>query len=128
MLKRMIAGVMTFIALLCFTIESEAADSYRNNKDTWLIYLYICGSNLESDSRRSTKDIADIQQIQLPLNVKILIAAGGAKKWYHPTIKDGGDGIYLYSSKGLEKLADLKGSMGAPETLEKFLKFGEEKN
>lgn len=134
MLKRTFAAVMTFVALFCFTVAGEAAQS--NN---WLIYWYVCGSNLESGGNLATKDIAEMQHVKLPPNVKILIYASGLplvqteensppeeQPYHHPAIKVGGDGIYLYSSSRLEKVADFNENMGDPATLVEFLQFGEE--
>ncbi|MBQ9486967.1 MAG: hypothetical protein IJU91_04075 [Selenomonadaceae bacterium] len=134
MLKRTFAAVMTFVAMFCFTVAGEAAAS--NN---WLIYWYICGSNLESGGNLATKDIAEMQHVKLPPNVKILIYASGLppvqtdenappeeQPYHHPAIQAGGDGIYLYSSSRLEKVADFNENMGDPATLAEFLKFGEE--
>lgn len=98
MLKRTFAAVLTFVAMFCFTVAGETAQS--NNI---LIYWYICGSNLETDLHYATKDIAEMQHVKLPPNIKVLICAGGTNQWHHPTLKSGGDGIYLYSSNRLEK-------------------------
>ena len=98
MFKSIIIATMAFIAMISLALNVEAAKS--NN---WLIYLYNCGSNLESGAHYATKDIAEMQQVKLPSNVKILINAGGTTHWHHPTLNEGGDGIYLYSSNHLEK-------------------------
>ena len=93
MLKRTFAAVMTFIALLCFTIAGETA---QNNNI--LIYWYICGADLETNGHGATKDIAEMQHVKLPPNVKILIYASGLplfqkdenvppeeQQYHHPT-------------------------------------------
>lgn len=72
-----------------------------------------------------------MEKIKFPTNVKVMICAGGSDIWHHPTIKAGGDGIYLYSNNRLEKQADWnsetgKANMGDPGTLETFLRYGEE--
>ncbi len=128
MLKRTLTALMTLAAMFCFTIAGEA--SQNNN---WLIYWYICGSNLEWNLNLATKDIAEMQHVKLPPNMKVLIYASGVPstedgqtQWHHPTIKAGGDGIYLYSSNRLEKVADFNENMSDPATLVEFLKFGEE--
>lgn len=123
MLKRTFAAVMTFVALLYFTIAGEAATS--NN---WLIYWYVCGTDLETNGHGATNKIAEMEHVKLPANMKILICAGGTTQWHHPTIQAGGEGYYLYSSNRLEKVADFneKVSMGDPATLANFLKFGED--
>ena len=120
---------LTALITILWSVTCTAAEKSNN----WLVYWYICGSNLERDFHYATKDIAEMQHVKLPPNVKILINAGGLppnnnglKKWHHPTLKEGGDGIYLYSSNRLEKLVDKNANMGNPATLANFIKFGEE--
>ena len=123
MFKRTIAILMIFAAVLCFTVKVDAV----SKNDTWLIYWYICGAdNLEGEAHLSTLNIAELQEVNMPPNVRVLLLAGGTHVWNHPTIKEQGDGIYLYSANGLEKVADLEADMGNPDTLAQFLKYGEE--
>lgn len=131
MFKRTIAALTVLVAMLCFAVKVDAADGYTKD-DTWLIYWYICGSNLESGGRSATRNIAEMQHVKLPPNVKVLIAAGGTTKWHHPTLAAGGDGIYLYAASRLEKQVDWNTNpkkpdtnMGNTNTLEQFLEFGE---
>ncbi len=128
MFKRTIVAVITFAALLCFTVTGDAADVRLGKDDTWLVYWYICGAdNLEGIGHLATKDIAEMQKVKLPPNVKVLIYAGGTNLWHHPTIAANGDGIYLYSSNRLEKQVDgYANNMGDPNTLASFLKYGED--
>ena len=126
MFKRTIAAMLILAVTLCLGVKVDAADTRHTKDDTWLVYVYLCGSDLESNGHVSTKNIAEIQKVKLPPNVKVLIATGGATQWHHPTIKAGGDGIYLYSGSRLEKQADWNSDMGKPATLADFLKFGEE--
>lgn len=125
MFKRMIVNFAVLAAFFCMALKVDAADTQKA-EDTWLIYWYICGSNLESGSHYATKDIAEMQQVKLPPNIKVLINAGGTTQWHHPTLKAGGNGIYLYSSNRLEQLVSRTANMGDPATLANFLKYGEE--
>ena len=125
MFKRTIAAIMILAATLCPAVKVDAAERHKQD-DTWLVYWYICGTDLESDSHSATADIGEMQHVKLPPNVKVLIYAGGTTKWHHPTIKSGGNGIYLYSSNRMEKRAHRNENMGDPNTLASFLKYGEE--
>ena len=126
MFKRTITALMILAAMLCLTAKVDAAARYSKD-DTWLVYWYICGAdNLEGEAHFSTLNIAELQEINMPPNVKVLLLAGGTHVWNHPTIKEQGDGIYLYGTNGLEKLVDLEADMGNPDTLAQFLKYGEE--
>lgn len=123
MFRRTIAALMILAAMFCLTVNVNAADK----NDNWLVYWYICGAdNLEGEAQFSTMNISELQEVNMPPNVRVLLLAGGTHVWNHPTIKEKGDGIYLYSANGLEKVADLEADMGNPDTLAQFLKFGEE--
>lgn len=134
MFKRTIAAIMILAAVLCLAAKVDAADTRHTKDDTWLVYWYICGAdNLEGEARFATRDIAEMQQVKLPPNVKVLIAAGSTQKWHHPTIKAEGHGIYLYSRNHLEKQVDWNvnpnepdTNMGDPDTLASFLRYGED--
>ena len=134
MFKRTIAVIAILAALLCTAVNVDASDTRHTKDDTWLVYWYICGAdNLEGGGHLATKDIAEIQRVKLPPNVKVLIAAGSTQKWHHPTIKAEGHGIYLYSRNCLEKQVDWNinpnepdTNMGDPDTLASFLRYGEE--
>ena len=134
MFKRTIAAMLILAVTLCFGVKVDAADTRDKQDDQVLIYWYICGAdNLEGDSNNATRDIGEMQRVRFPSNVKVLIAAGSTQKWHHPTIKDGGHGIYLYSSNHFEKQVDWNTNpnqpdtnMGNPNTLKSFLQYGEE--
>ena len=101
-------------------------DTYNAN-DTWLVYWYVCGSNLESEGAAASNDIQELLNAKLPPNVKVLIQAGGSEKWHNAVIKAGYTNRYLYDESGfheLETTADT--DMGAPETLAGFLQYGKD--
>ena len=70
MFKRTIAGVMILVATLCFTIKADAAETRHTKDDTWLVYMYICGTDLEENANARC-DIIEMQQVDLPSNVRI---------------------------------------------------------
>lgn len=110
--------------------DSFFADTYSPN-DTWLIYLYVCGSNLESGDEESsggnaTRDLIEIQNAQLSPNVNILLQTGGADIWQNDIIKNGG--VYLHNAaQPWASVGTLSNpDMGSAETLETFLRIGKE--
>lgn len=91
----------------------------------WVIYLYLCGSDLETNFGSATADFQEILSVKLPDTVKVLIETGGAYEWK----LDGNDAehnsIYEYNSEGLLKLADMEPTnMGESQTIADFIKFG----
>lgn len=124
MFKRLAVALTAFLVFFGSVVYVEAKTTFSKD-DEWLIYMYICGSNLEESDHQFTKNLDEIQQVRLPKNVKVLIDIGGARLWHHPTLKEGGNGIYLYTRNRLEKLENLDKNMGDPKTLQSFLEYGE---
>ena len=102
------------------------ADTY-NATDSWLVYWYICGSDLESNGGAASLDIQEMLNAKLPDNVKVLIQAGGANEWKNAVIKSGQTNLLLYDKDGLHELETKPdANMGAAETLSGFLQYGKE--
>lgn len=92
--------------------------------ESWAIYWYLCGSDLESENQAATADLEEMQQVTLPDNVTVVIETGGSNEWAHPDVEAGQLGRYVYSGDTLEMVDVLpNANMGAPETLEDFLRF-----
>ena len=126
MFKRMIVAAVALAVAFCMTAGVDAApEAVRHTKDdTWLVYWYVCGTDLE---QMASADFDEMLKVKLSPNVKVLINANGVFQWkHHSILNDTGNGIYLYDSDGLHKIAAWKADMGEPDTLKKFLKFGEE--
>ena len=107
--------------------------------DEWLIYWYVCGTDIESDRLPpgdATRCIKEVEAANLSSGkVKILMQAGGTETWGHEKFKpnDGMVGRYLYDANQnwqlLEPLTrinsnDPKTLMNTYEGLVEFLEFG----
>ena len=106
--------------------EAATAAQYGSN-DTWLIYWYVCGTDLESEHGAASADLAELMQVKLPPNVKVLIETGGAKAWQTQEIRADAIGRWLYDSNGVRLLQELPDAdMGVPGALTDFLQYGKE--
>lgn len=107
--------------------DKAALDAHGYDpKDTWTIYVYFCGSNLESIDGQATIDIEEIIDAQLPDNVRVLIQTGGAKTWQNSIIDADHIQRYLYHENTLTLIDQQPDSnMGDPATVSDFLSFGE---
>ncbi len=45
------------------------ASSSFNRNDTWAVYWYLCGSDLESNGGAATTDLEEMMAAQLPENI-----------------------------------------------------------
>lgn len=108
--------------LLLFTCPDGA-----RAEETWAVYWYLCGSNLESEDGAASADLAELLKARLPDNVKVVIQTGGASKWHRPDISPKNISRYLYHKGKLELVAKLpQASMGDEKTLTSFLAFCKE--
>lgn len=112
--------VRIFLAcfLFCLTFPVHAFSA-----DTWAVYWYICGSDLESEYGSASADIAELLRARLPDNVTVVLQTGGTKKW-HNGISSKKISRFVYRGKDLE-LVDTQpqASMGSGKTLASFLSF-----
>ena len=128
--------ILTFSQTACGVEESthqsvkqSTEQSAEQSSDTeWAIYLYLCGSDLESKGGNATNDLAELLEVKLPENVKVVIQTGGASLWQNEMISPEHIGRYIYDSNGLKLIEQLpQASMGSEETLSGFLSFAKEK-
>ena len=106
-------------------------DVPMGKENTWTLFVYMTGSNLESKYGNATSDIEEIlksnineQNIQ---NVNVIIQTGGSSMWHSNNISN--QHIQRYkvdaSNKGLTLVKELNNSsMGDVNTLYDFLDWG----
>jgi len=91
--------------------------------DTWAIYLYLCGSDLETEWGLATEDIYEMLEVQLPDNIIVVIEAGGALEWEYDIDPDT-NSRFLYDKDGFHFIEKIpSANMGDPKALEAFLRF-----
>ena len=92
---------------------------------TWTIFVYLCGTDLESDGGYATYDMEEMLAASTGSNVKFVIQTGGTYSWQNDVIAS--EGINRYEICGGEiTLVDEQSdaSMGSADTLSGFLKWG----
>ena len=96
-------------------------------QDSWAVYIYMCGSDLESKYGSATFNLNALKSVQLPENVKFFIQTGGANKWQTKGISSKALGRYVYDQNGFREISRLEdANMGAEETLQDFLSYAKE--
>lgn len=107
--------------------ESKVFANKYNPNDSWVVYWYICGTDLESQYGAATTDIEEMLEAKLPPNVKVVIQTGGCSQWQNNTMSNQAIGRYLYNAEGLHELEVVQDSdMGDKNTLKNFLQFGKD--
>ena len=138
----MLAGILTLLLLVSACTDEETGGAVSNAKrsttskvsfgdeynkdDTWLVYWYLCGTDLESNYGSASADFAELVQNKLPPNVKVLVQTGGTVQWQNEVVPDGQVTRFLYDSDDLKILDTLPDAdMGSQSTLADFLRYGE---
>ncbi|MDR1796950.1 MAG: peptidase C11 [Clostridiales Family XIII bacterium] len=115
------------------SVDSAARAKYTQLKgdgtDTATILLYLCGTDLESESGMATADLNEIAYAKSLDNINIIVETGGTKNWQNSVISDRTNQRYQVTSKGLVLLEDNLGRkpMTDPGTLSDFIRYGAER-
>lgn len=88
------------------------------------VYIYLCGSTLETKNAAATKCISEILAANAPADTAIVIETGGTRKWRGNDIPNDALVRYLVRDGQLVEIERAAGaSMGDVETLASFLEF-----
>lgn len=122
--------LLTAVMILSGCSKTDPAD--KTNKTAgrtleYAIYIYMCGSTLETKNGAATKNITEMLQSNLPDGTEVIIETGGAKKWRNYDISADATSRYRLNGGSLELLDTLpQSNMGNTETLSDFLTWSVE--
>ena len=96
-----------------------------NNRDTFTIMIYMCGTDLESKSGMASNDLKEIASASYDSNVNIIVYTGGCKQWKINGISNSVNQIYKVENGALTPLVtdDGRDSLVKPATLTRFIKY-----
>lgn len=125
MKKKILALFLSLMMVLSLTACGDDTSSDAvSGSDSWSIYWYLCGSDLETNGAFATIDLNEMLEVQLPENVNVVIQTGGAAVWQNDLMDASKTQRWLYSSEGLELLEEEDAcNMGDAQTLYEFLDF-----
>lgn len=109
------------IAAISFCTETGAAE----NKASWTLCLYLCGSNLETRQGWASKTLKELKSSDAPESVNVVIQAGGAVSWENEYVQKNGQRLVLKDGSFQDAGMAEARSMGESETLADFLTFCE---
>ena len=96
-----------------------------DNAADWTVFIYLCGSDLETQHAEGVTDIKQMLKTKMGSNVNVLIATGGANKWHGMNISNKDTEYYIIKDNKLKKVESLpKASMGKASTLSNFISWG----
>ena len=97
-------------------------------KDTWTIFVYLCGSDLESRllfGGMATGDLKEMCAATASDRVRFVVETGGCDLWHSFDIDEDSLGRFVIEKGKLKHVGDAKqASMGKTKTLTNFLTWG----
>ena len=117
--------VYAFLLLVTFVFWSAIARPvYADGADA-TIYVYACGSDLESRKGVVSDNIDELLACDLPEGVSVVIQTGGSKYWWNFSISTKHPQRFEVRNHKLVLLEELEDqSMGEASTLRDFLSWG----
>ena len=93
--------------------------------ETWSVFVYLCGSNLETQAGYATNNIIELQEAATAPNVNFVLETGGANEWWNEVVDANHLERYTVSDGKLFQKDQLpRTSMGDSDTLAEFLTWG----
>ena len=93
--------------------------------ESWTVFVYICGSNLETQAGLATENIVELLSVDLPDNVTFVLETGGADRWRNDVMDASYLEYYEVVDHDVERQMQLdRQSMGNPQVLADFLTWG----
>lgn len=92
---------------------------------TWTIFVYLCGSDLESDYGMATDDMMEMVNSGAGGNVRFVVECGGAYSWDNNISSSRSNKrILIENGEAVEVGSVSRSNMGATSTLADFLSWG----
>ena len=96
-----------------------------NGTKGWTIFVYLCGTDLESRSALATGDLDEMLSATGSDKVRFIVQTGGAAEWQNSVISTNRLERYLIQNGEITLLDKVSAAnMGSEKTLTDFLKWG----
>lgn len=119
--SRKILSVILITALL---LSGCLCGCYPHKKETLALYIYMCGSNLETNSGAATKNIKEMLGADIPPNTTVVIETGGSEKWRNYDISSDKLSRYVIENGELVLMETAENTnMGNTAALTDFLNY-----
>ena len=105
--------------------ENDSSGGTGSAEAGWTLMIYLCGSDLESESAMASMNLEEMCNASIPENVNVLVETGGSSAWYWDGIGTDVLGRYQVLDGVLEEVeTEELASMGDPATLTNFIQWG----
>ena len=112
------------VAILLALVLCISVCGFASAEEDWTIFVYICGSDLESEGSMATENMEQMIGADTDANIRFVVQTGGSSYWYNGASPDALDRFLI--TEGECTLVDSQplASMGNAETLGSFLRWG----
>lgn len=109
----------------CNISESSKAKKSSSTSEKWTVFLYVCGTDLESNQGAASDNLSELKKIDGNNNVNFIIQTGGTSSWKSNSISSDKIQRYALIDKKLVLVDEEElSSMGDAKTLGDFLNWG----
>lgn len=116
--------ILSFFLILFSLISCSSTSSMTFNNESYALFIYMCGGDLEENVGAASEVINEILAIEKSDNIEIYLETGGAKTWSNENIST------LVSRFKVENelilLDSYKANMGEMSTLKDFVSFSKD--
>ncbi len=113
---------------LCFPLNSFAAaggwSPFSNDSGTWTIFVYMCGSDLESYGAAGSMDLIEMMNSSMGNNARFIVETGGSSDWYSNVSRNHIERYEITRRGGYRVQALSRSNMGDSGTLADFIDWG----
>ncbi len=106
--------------------QKESAS--MGKKGSWTIFVYLCGTDLESrifTGGSATDDLKEMQKATANSEIRYVIQTGGTRFWHNLSVSDDTNQRFVIENGELIKVDECgRKNMGRSSTLADFLKWG----
>ena len=93
--------------------------------DSWTVFVYLCGSDLESDDGAATTDLSEMVAAAGSDKVSFVVETGGANRWSSDDVDSNRTGRFLIRDGAITDVGSMAAAnMGEADTLADFLTWG----
>ena len=112
---------------LSITRAESSAEPKMGDEGVWTVFVYLCGTDLESYNGMGTGDFEEMMNSVPSDNVRFVVQTGGTAEWFIDGIDSEKIQRFVVTSGNMELVDETsEAGMGKPETLGDFIQWGTE--
>lgn len=110
---------------LSITRAESTAEPVMGDEGVWTIFVYLCGTDLESFNGMGTADFEEMMNSKQSDNVRFVVQTGGTEEWFTDEVDSESIQRFVVTSGNMEMVDEAgEAGMGKPGTLGEFLEWG----